>query len=599
MIRLKEASEEVERSFFERNAELFEQAAAGSGEIRHTFRIAGLVVRLRFAGPALVDQIIPAFEHLRVPDSADCDYEVCLWDSKSCGLRMDPPPCDRRNFTNRGNIWGFHSRRYRAAFHYGEFSVNTMDRESARAVYWVQDAAELPFWVNASPLRSILHWRLVDAGRQLVHAAVVGTDDGAVVIPGRGGSGKSTTALLCLRHRLRYVSDDYAVLQLDPEPRAYSLYSTAKLELDSIERFPELARYGGIKRSAGYEKGVLFLHPGFDEQIAESLPLSAIALPRITGQKDTSLGEADALTLEQAASFTTISHLPHTGQSTVEFMRRLTTEVPRVAIELGTNFDEIPGVVAECARRSPRFCAVARTGPDLDAANVDDLPLVSIVIPVHNGEDFVRDAIDSVLAQNYPRIELIVVNDASTDATESIVKSLPVDICYYDFPTNAGPAEARNRGVREAAGDLVAFLDADDLWPEGRLEHLVRLWIANGHPDMVQGAVQVMSLDAESGEYFEDGKPADAFPHYIGSALYRLDAFHRVGPFDRTMRFGEDSDWFLRAGEAGLAKLEIDDVVLLVRRHGKNMTWEKTQLELNAVTVVKGVLDRRRQRGEV
>ena len=107
-----------------------------------------------------------------------------------------------------------------------------------------------------------------------------------------------------------------------------------------------------------------------------------------------------------------------------------------------------------------------------------------------------------------------------------------------------------------------------------------------------------MTLDAETGEYAEDGLPEDAFPHYIGSTLFRREAFYRVGPFDRTLRFGEDSDWHLRAGEAGLEATMIDDVTLLVRRHGKNMTWEKTQLELNAVTVVKRVLERRRARGE-
>ena len=600
MLRLRPVTEEAQRDFFEFSRALYERAAEARGELQHTYRIADLRVRLRFAGPALVDQITPAFGHLRDDDAGACDLEVRLWDSASTGIEMAPPPCHQRNFTNRGDIWGFNSARYLSAFHYGDFSVNLMDTASDDAVFWVRDAARLPFWVNASPLRSILHWRLRKAGMQLVHAAVVGTDDGAVVIPGRGGSGKSTTALLCVRHGLRYVSDDYAALRLDPEPRAFNLYCTAKLELESIERFPELASERDVKRSAGYEKAVVFLHPRLDGQLARSLPVHAIALPRIDGRIESSLGPVDALSVEQAASFTTISHLPGAGQATIEFMKRLSTEVPRVALELGSRLASVPDAVIACASRAPSFLKVARKGLDHDVADTaHELPLVSVIIPVHNGAHFIHDVMASVRAQAYPRLEIIVVNDGSTDDTEAIVRSLPYDICYYDFQTNLGPAEARNRGVREAAGELIAFLDVDDLWPQGNLLRLVRILVADPTLDLVQGRARVLELDPATDTYQDTPADHEVFPHYIGSSMYRRSAFMKVGPFDQTMRFGEDSDWYLRAEEIGARRVAIDDVTLLVRRHGRNMTWGKTQVELNMLKVFKGRLDRRRERGEL
>ena len=91
----------------------------------------------------------------------------------------------------------------------------------------------------------------------------------------------------------------------------------------------------------------------------------------------------------------------------------------------------------------------------------------------------------------------------------------------------------------------------------------------------------------------------EVFPHYIGTSLFRRSAFMKVGPFDQTMRFGEDSDWYLRAGEVDARRGELEDVTLLVRRHGRNMTWGKTQVELNLLRVFKGRLDRRRDRGEL
>jgi hypothetical protein len=600
MLRLRPVTEESQRAFFETNAELFERAAEARGEIRHTFRIADLSVRLRFAGPSLVGLIVPAFAHVREEIDGHCDLDVRLWDTASTAIEMPPPPCNRRNFTNRGEIWGFNSRRYLSAFHYGEFSVQTMDVETNEAVFWVRDASRLPFWVNASPLRSILHWRLSQAGMQLVHAAVIGTDEGAVVIPGRGGSGKSTTALLSLRKGLRYVSDDYAALSLDPEPRAYSLYCTAKLELDSIQRFSELASHDDVRRSAGYEKAVVFLHPRFEAQVARSLPIRAIALPRIDGRVQTSLGEIDALTVEQAASFTTISHLPHAGQATIEFMKRLSTEIPRVALELGSRLDTVPDAVADCARRAPAFTKVARTGLDAGRSIATHaLPLVSVVIPVHNGAAFIREAVESVHAQGYPRLEVIIVNDASEDETEAIVRAFPFDVCYYDFRTNLGPAEARNRGIREAAGDFIAFLDVDDLWPEGKLERCVSILLADASLDFVQGKPRLLELDSEQGLYRETGAHLEEFPHYIGTSVFRRSVFSKVGPFDRTLRFGEDSDWYLRADEQKIQRATIDDITLLVRRHGQNMTWGKTPVELNLLRVFKGRLDRKRERGEV
>lgn len=91
----------------------------------------------------------------------------------------------------------------------------------------------------------------------------------------------------------------------------------------------------------------------------------------------------------------------------------------------------------------------------------DDKPLVSVVIPAYNAEKWVGCAIDSVLCQSYPRVELIVVNDGSSDGTERVCKSYG-DKVRYIYQSNAGAAAARNTGIQNARGELVAFLDADD-----------------------------------------------------------------------------------------------------------------------------------------
>jgi hypothetical protein len=596
MLRLREITEESQRAFFADARAGFARAAAAHSEIRRAYSVGGTVVGLRFAGDALVARMTPALEHLRLPDDAHADLDVCLWDSRSTGVPMVPPPCPQRSFTDRGNIWGFTSERILSAFQYGEFSLNLFDVEERTAVYWVQDAEALPFWTTAAPLRSIFGWWLRANGKHLVHGAVVGTSEGAVLITGKGGSGKSTTALTCLRAGMAYIGDDYVGIGLEPEPRAYSLYCTAKLAPSQAERFPDLAERATVGREGNYEKAVFFLLPELASQLRRELPLTGVLLPKLGGTPATSLAPADRLAVERAAAFTTLWQIPHSGQNTVDFVRRVTAVVPRALVSLGTELDAIPRVIEQCARGAEPFRAVARRGADERPSSGSDRPLVSVVVPVHDGAAFVGEALQSIAAQGYPWLEILVVNDATTDDTTRVLAASPVEHRSFEFETNQGPAEARNRGVREAAGDYLAFLDVDDLWPAGRLERMMDVLAADESIDVVCGRAQM--LEKDGAEFRETGDPKKSFPFYVGAALYRRRAFLKNGPFDRTFRFGEDSDWYLRAFENGLNCCQIDDVTLYVRRHERNMTRGKTNLELNQARVFKARLDRMRAREE-
>lgn len=156
------------------------------------------------------------------------------------------------------------------------------------------------------------------------------------------------------------------------------------------------------------------------------------------------------------------------------------------------------------------------------------------------------------------------------------------------------PAAARNRGISEAAGDLIAFLDVDDLWPDHNLLHLVTYLLENPAADVVHGHAQVTRFTEgeELGEFI--GNPKESYPYYIGAGVYHRRAFERVGMFDDALRFSEDTDWFRRAKEVGLRVAQLDEVALFVRRHDANMTRGKTHVELNALRLLKTSLDRKR-----
>lgn len=214
-------------------------------------------------------------------------------------------------------------------------------------------------------------------------------------------------------------------------------------------------------------------------------------------------------------------------------------------------------------------------------------PFVSVVIPVFNGEAFLREAVESVLAQKYSPLEIIIVDDGSTDGTETVARSLPEPVRYLR-QNNAGPAAARNRGIEHAQGSLIAFADADDLWPAAKLE-LQLPYFNDPAIEIVMGRIQQVHLSNAE----EFGEPA--FSVNLGSAVIRKTVFERVGLFDETMRYSEDVDWFMRAREGGVAIVTIDAVTLLYRQHEQNMTRGKSTSELNVLKALKRSLDRRRE----
>jgi hypothetical protein len=389
---------------------------------------------------------------------------------------------------------------------------------------------------------------------------------------------------------MKYIADDYLVVQLDPEPMVHSLYCTAKLNPDQVKEFPRLAPHVTHEGLENDEKAVIQLVPDFAEQVMHSMPLVGIATPRFGGVEETTFGPVDVHGLERAAAFTTMSQLPHAGPSTHEFIRRMVDEVPRVTINLGTDLKALPVAIGELVAMDPEeIRAIGRPAEGDEAA---EAPLVSVVIPVYNGADFLPAAVDNILSQGYPSLEIIIVDDGSEDNIAEVVESLPVDVRFFPRD-NHGPAAARNHGIRDASGEFIAFLDVDDFWPENNLPHMVQYMAESPATEVVHGRAQVLKDRPEGGfEYL--GSPADSFPHYIGAGLYRRSAFQKVGLFDKELRFGEDTDWFNRAAEVGLEVENLEEVTLFVRRHDENMTKGKDLVELNTLLLFKKALDRKR-----
>ncbi|NUQ37631.1 MAG: glycosyltransferase family 2 protein [Caldilineales bacterium] len=198
---------------------------------------------------------------------------------------------------------------------------------------------------------------------------------------------------------------------------------------------------------------------------------------------------------------------------------------------------------------------------------------ITAIIPVHNGERYLAEAIRSVLDQTLPPDELIVVDDGSTDASAQVARSFgpPVRVLAQ---ANLGPAAARNLGAQQASGDLLAFLDADDLWTPEKLARQSAVLAADPVCDAVLGRVEnFVSPELDESQAAKLARTAaQSGEFHIGALLIRRDAFRRVGWFDAGLRHGEFIDWWARATQLHLAYTVLPDLVLRRRLHADNLT---------------------------
>ena len=222
-------------------------------------------------------------------------------------------------------------------------------------------------------------------------------------------------------------------------------------------------------------------------------------------------------------------------------------------------------------------------------------PFISVIIPVFNGEAFLAEAVESIQQQDYHPLEIIIVDDGSTDGTAAIASSYKAGVRYVYQPNSGLPA-TRNRGLRMANGEVIGFLDVDDLWPENRLERQLTRLADDPSVDIIIGLqLYVKIKGVVDGKHTFEKLLGPLVNLSLGSALFRRAVFDRVGIFDETLYYCDDWDWFMRARELGVPMVIHQDVTLIVRRHESNMTNNTVLGNRYTMQMLKKSLDRRRQ----
>ena len=230
----------------------------------------------------------------------------------------------------------------------------------------------------------------------------------------------------------------------------------------------------------------------------------------------------------------------------------------------------------------------------------DSSPLVSCIVPVFNGERFIQEALDSILAQTHERLELLVVDDGSTDGTAAIVQRYGDQVKYL-HQENGGPPVARNTGLRAAQGDLIAFLDSDDRWAPTKIALQVDCFQRNPQLGICLTHIQNFwesELAAEQ-EQLQNHRRSQPLPGYVTAALLaRRGVFETVGTFDTRWQHGDDFDWFVRARQLGIQIELLPDVLVYRRMHPGNRSRQRLSFSRDEyLKLVKAAIDRKRRDG--
>lgn len=208
--------------------------------------------------------------------------------------------------------------------------------------------------------------------------------------------------------------------------------------------------------------------------------------------------------------------------------------------------------------------------------------MVSVIIPTYNRANLLSNAVDSVLAQDYQAIEVIVVDDGSTDGTQAVARQFG-DRIKYIKRKNGGPAAARNTGIAASSGEIIALLDSDDLWLPGKLQKQMPLF-DDAQVKIAHCAVTVRDIPIKKSWYDYPGDIVEFHTVMRGrgfqtpGVLFRRSIYNEIGPFDEILPYGrEDIDYWLRI-TARYSSHGVAESLAIYQVHGANISRSFTSL---------------------
>jgi hypothetical protein len=293
--------------------------------------------------------VLPALAHLLQSTSeSEPEYTVFIWDTQSARIKLPKFSGSVDDIKFRGEIDGLNSERFYAAQFSHANLLSLYDSERKIGIICTSNPFHFPAFEIACPLRGVISWILQSSGRALIHTAAIGTQNGAVLLGGDSGAGKSSTALRGLLNDMFYFGDDICGIENHGSASTvYSIYSSAKLHAYDQPKFsgltPSKAHITGME---AHEKEIYLLSPNFNSQLRLSSRIKAILIPDHSSGPMRMEPISKALTAN-VISASTNSLLPRSGIETIKAIANTARNVPCIRFHLGPDPHAVAPAIAD------------------------------------------------------------------------------------------------------------------------------------------------------------------------------------------------------------------------------------------------------------
>lgn len=314
--------------------------------------LCGAVLRLRVVGRALARAIRPSLAHLEIAESyAEPALTIDVWDHEETGVegRLERVPDGLGPY---GIVIASKDGRIVAEVRW--YVTSYLDRAARRIVSGVKSAERLYLDQRARPFHRLLSVAFQNRDLAIIHSGLVSHEERGVLFAGKGGSGKSTTSILCLRDGFRFLGDDFVGLQAvsDGSFVGHSLYSTTVVDLDHLRRFPEFITNAIPSRYSDEFKSMIYLTDIFPNRIERRVSIGAVVLPRVVDGTETVVRPASKG--EAMLGLAPSSLMTATGARSIDLLGDLVTGTPCFWLDLGGDMDRIPDLVAQLLTEEAR-----------------------------------------------------------------------------------------------------------------------------------------------------------------------------------------------------------------------------------------------------
>ena len=323
--------------FVARSLDAFERACATGPVVSRRLRIADRDVAVRFRSPEVADRYAAATALVEVAASDDpADLTIGCWDTASSGVELPEMPWFDENLLHRDRVRGHTTGAVRATYQQSEGLLHLYDSRQALGLVHATTPAAVQPWTDRAPFRTFIGWWATDLGLSMMHASCIATDQGAALIAGSSGSGKSTTAMTCVLAGFSFLCDDACIVDLDTAggPSVHAVYGRSKLEHDAALR---------LGLAADRDGGPLVTQP---ERTVQTAPARVLLLPQVTGERETRIEELPRTEVVRTLVGGSIREGGGLGGQALHEMTRVVQTLPSFRLLLGTDVDGVSEAVA-------------------------------------------------------------------------------------------------------------------------------------------------------------------------------------------------------------------------------------------------------------